>query len=279
MSLDVNISEPEEFDCVELHTCLKNLAEKLDIANFEYHVDHISGGRENFVANIFRVVIKDVDKNQDHSVIVKTLVNTTRQELFHDIHKREVTVYNEILPKFKEVQEKLDVEKRILFPECLYSNAERSKEVIILKDLNEIGFAIDNTLAKYEDLNYNQAQLILTELAKFHALSFALENDSYEEFTKIKQKFEDILFQDTFLSKSKLRNYFFESFDMSMNLVTDAEAKKRLIKARPKLLELLKAYNQPSKFSVLCHGDLWVNNMLFKEVRNFFFCTTLIVKL
>ncbi|XP_063834336.1 uncharacterized oxidoreductase dhs-27-like [Ostrinia nubilalis] len=265
MSLDVNISEPEEFDCVELHTCLKSVAERLGIGNFEYHVDYISGGRENFVANIFRVVIRDTDKNEIQSVIVKTLVNTTRQELFHDIHKREVTVYNVILPRFKEVQEKIDAEKRVLLPECLYSNADRSKEIIILRDLGESGFVGDDTLAEFKELNLNQVQLILTELAKFHALSFVLENQDYENYCKIKLKFEDILYQENFLCKSKLRNYFFESYDMSVNLVTDSEARKKLVKARPKLLELLKMYNQPSKHSVLCHGDLWVNNMLFKK--------------
>lgn len=268
MSLDVNISEPEDFNCVELHSCLTDLTEILGISEFDYHVDHISaGGRDNFIANIFRVVIRDTDKDNSVSVIVKTLVNTARQELFHDLHQREVNVYKEVLPKFKELQSKLEVEQRIWFPECLYSNAEKTKEVIILKDLNEIGFILDDSLTKYEDLDYQKVKLILTELAKFHALSIVYENENSEEFVKIKQNFEDVIFQDSFLKKSKLRNYFFESFDTTLNLITDLEAKKKLSNVRPKLIDILKAYIRPSKFNVLCHGDLWINNILFKEVR------------
>lgn len=268
MSLDVNISEPDEFNCIELHSCLKDLTEVLGISDFEYHVEHISGGGgENYIANIFRVVIKETDTNNSVRVIVKTLVNTARQELFHDLHKREVAVYKYVLPKFKEVQNGLEDRQKVIFPECLHFNTEKTKEVIIFKDLSEIGFILDDTLTKFEELNFERVELILKELAKFHALSFKCENVYNEEFGTIKQKFNDILFQDSFLNKSKLRNYFFESFDMSLNLVTDLEAKRKLEKVRPKLLELLKAYNQSSKYNVLCHGDLWMNNILFMEVR------------
>ncbi|CAG9792564.1 unnamed protein product [Diatraea saccharalis] len=266
MSLDVNISEPEEFSCVELHSCLEDVAKVLDFNDFKYHVDLISGKGESYVANIFRVVIKENEDNgKNVNVIVKTLINTTRRELFRDLHNREVLVYEEVIPKFMQIQRKLDLKQRFCFPECLYTNANKNKEIIVLQDLKDIGFGIDERISKFEELNYKQTKLILTQLAKLHALSFVYEKVEKENFDKVKEKFADILFQEKFLTKSKLRNYFFESYDMSLKFVTNIEAKKKLNELRNKLVHILRFYTQPSKHNVLCHGDVWLNNILFKE--------------
>lgn len=75
MSLDVNISEPEEFNCNELHSSIKEAAAAIGINDFEYHVESMCGKGDNYIANLFRVGIKDTnDEANSASVIVKTLV-------------------------------------------------------------------------------------------------------------------------------------------------------------------------------------------------------------
>lgn len=267
MSLDVNISEPDEFNCTELHSSIHELAKMKGLEDFSYHVDFVCGKGENFIANVFRILIKDV-QNEDnkYSFMVKTLINTARQELFHELHKREVYAYEKVISKYEALQESLDVEQRLIFPKCEYRRIDKSKEVIILEDMKEKGYEIDTTLANYERLNYPLVSTAIKELAKFHALSFIYEKQELDTFTTVISEFADIIFSERFLNKNdKLRNYFHESFGMSLNLVDNLEAKDKLEEIQPKLLELLKSYTRPKKNNALCHGDCWINNIMFKH--------------
>ncbi|KOB77867.1 putative Juvenile hormone-inducible protein [Operophtera brumata] len=269
MSLDVNISEPDEFNCNELHSCIDVVAKLKGLEDFVYHVDFICGNGENLIANVFRILIKDVQsEDKQYSFIVKTLINTARQELFHELHIREVNAYEMIVKKYEIIQESLDIEQRIVFPKCEYTRIEKNQEVIILEDMKAKGYQTDTKLANYERLDYTQVSTAIKELAKFHALSFIYEKQDSQTFENIKSKFQDIIFTERFLNKSKLRNYFHESYGMSLNLVEDLKAKKKLEMIQLRLLELLKLYTRPGKSNVLCHGDYWINNIMFKNDEN-----------
>lgn len=266
MSLDVNISEPDEFNCNELHSCIDVVAKLKGLEEFVYHVDFICGNGVNYIANVFRIFIKDVQsEDKQYSFIVKTLINTARQELFHELHKREVSVYEKIIKKYEMIQEPLDIEQRIVFPKCEYTRIEKNQEVIILEDMKVKGYETNTKLANYERLDYTQVSTAIKELAKFHALSFIYEKQDSQTFENIKSEFQDIIFSEGFLNKSKLRNYFHESFGMSLNLVEDLKAKNKLEIIQLRLLELLKMYTRPGKNNVLCHGDYWINNIMFKH--------------
>ncbi|XP_028027473.1 uncharacterized protein LOC114240967 [Bombyx mandarina] len=264
MSLDVNISEPDEFNCEELHESIKVVAALRGIQDFVYHVDYICGKGDNFIANIFRVSVKEANsENNTVGVIVKTLVNTTRQELFHELHKKEVEFYRVVISKFNEIQETLAEAAKLILPRCLYWKIEKSNEVLILEDMLLYGFVLDSK-PKHEVLDFEQCSLVISELAKFHALSFVCGEREKESFSKIKSDFSDIIYQDHFLDKSKLKNYFLESFDMSLSVVTDVKAHKVLEEIKPSILKILQCFSKASKTNVLCHGDCWINNILFK---------------
>lgn len=276
MSLDVNISEPDEFNCIELHNCIEIVANINEIKDFVYHVDILCGKGENFIANVFRVSIKESESDKNISVIVKTLINTTRQELFRELHNREVIAYRDIIERYNVIQNNFNVEDRIALPKCIFSSTAKNNEVIVLEDLMLSGFKLDCKLAKYEKLDYPQVHLIITELAKFHAMSFVYETTD-KSFENVRDSFKDLVYQDNFLNKTKLKNYFQESFQMSLNLIADEEIKKKLEHVKIILLDLLKMYTKPRKHNVFCHGDCWINNILFKnEVSLFIYLQVLL---
>ncbi|XP_063630394.1 uncharacterized protein LOC134801725 [Cydia splendana] len=269
MSLDVNISEPEEFNCQELHTSIEKAALIKGINDFKYHVDTISGKGDNYIANLFRVTIKDTeDETNSVNVIVKTLINTARQETFSELHKREVKVYKKVLPMFKRIQEVINDDDRVIFPDCLLSSIEEEQEILILEDMQDKGFVMSDKVAKFESLTFDEIESILKELAKFHALSLICEKTEPKEFQKLQKKFKDLMFDNRFLNKSNLRKYFVDSFDMSLKVIEDIELKKLLEQIGTRLIDLLRLYTSPKKFNVLCHGDCWVNNVLFKKTEN-----------
>ncbi|CAB3237804.1 unnamed protein product [Arctia plantaginis] len=266
MSLEVNISEPDDFNCQELHSAIEEVAHNEGLEDFEYKVDYISGKGGNFTSNVFRVMIRKTDcDDYDFSVIVKTFINTERQQLFNELHKREVFAYTEVIKKFISVQNILNEETKLELPECLLVNIEKNNEVIILKDLKNHGFELDDMQENAEYLNIEQINLVISELAKFHALSFIIKEKESDTFKDLKTKFQDILYENSFLNKSKLRNFFFESFNMFLKLVENKEAKHKLRKLKDKFIELLQKYTKPGQTNVLCHGDCWVNNMFFKN--------------
>lgn len=266
MSLEVNISEPDDFNCQELHSAIEEVAHNEGFEDFEYKVDYISGKGGNFTANVFRVMIRKTDCDEyNFSVIVKTFINTERQQLFHELHEREVFAYTEVIKKFISVQNDLDEETKLELPECLLVNIEKNNEVIILKDLRDQGFILDDMQEKTEYLNIEQINSVVNELAKFHALSFILKEQESETFKELETKCQDVLYENSFLNNSKLRNYFYESFDMFLKLVENKEAKNKLRKLKDKFIELLQKYTKPGKTNVLCHGDCWANNMFFKN--------------
>lgn len=266
MSLDVNISEPDEFNCIELHDSIKEIAKLKNIGDFSYHVDLVCGKGGNYIANVFRVLIQENGSENNASIIVKTLINITRKGLFSEIHNREVIAYKKIIAEFIDLQSILEIRDRIVLPECLLSNTDNGNEIIILEDLMLLGFEVNDKLIAYENLNYSQVKLVLTYLAKFHSLSFVYESkEGTAQFNELKNEFNDILYKNSFLNKSKLRNYFFESFEMSLNIIEDNKTRKKLGLIKEKLLELLRMYTNPRKYNAFCHGDCWLNNILFKQ--------------
>ncbi|CAG4966309.1 unnamed protein product [Colias eurytheme] len=263
MSLDVNISEPDEFNCMELHSAIKNVADAMDIKEFSYHVDYLNGS--GYIANVFRVIITENGSDKRVSVIVKTLVNTARKELFRELHNREVEAYINVIETFRELQKDIIDAKRLVLPVCIYSSTEKGNEVLIFEDLLVSGYEVNDTLDKNNKLEYSHVELIFSNLAKFHALSHVFEKNRSELYNDITKNFHDLLFQDSFLNKSKLRNYFPESFDISLNVINDLDIKKKLETIKPKLLPLFRMYVEPRKMNVFCHGDFWINNILFKR--------------
>ncbi|CAH4029699.1 unnamed protein product [Pieris brassicae] len=261
MSLDVNVSEPDEFNCVELHSAIENVAKIRDIQEFSYHVDYLNGN--GYIANIFRVILIENGSDKRISVIVKTLINTARKELFSELHCREVKAYTQIIDKFLSIQNDIKESRRVVLPTCIYSSIEKGNELLIFEDLLVNGFTVN--IATDNKLSFRCVGNIFSELAKFHGLSFVFKKKNTELYDKLAEDFNDLVFQYSFLNKSQLKYYFFDSFEMSLNVIENRDIKNKLENIKPKLLRLLESYVKPKQINVFCHGDFWINNILFKE--------------
>lgn len=260
MSLDVNISEPDEFNCVELHSAIENVAKLSNFEEFSYHVDYLHGN--GYIANIFRVILTENGSEKRISFIVKTLINTARKELFRELHNREVNAYIKIIDTFRILQNDIEEFNRIVLPKCIYSNIDKGNEILVFEDLLENGFKVIAT----DDISFPKVTDIFSELAKFHGLSYVLERNNSNHCNELAEDFDDLLYKNCFLDKSKLRNYFSDSFEMSLNVIDDLEVKKKLESIKPKLLALLQHFVSPKERSVFCHGDFWIKNILYKQM-------------
>lgn len=175
---------------------------------------------------------------------------------------KEIAVFEEIFKKFREVNNFCAT-----FAPRYYFGRDRS--VLVFEDLIESGF----TLARQANLNVldlEHVKLPLEALAKLHAGSIAFEAN---ESRKLGKKYSLIDDYSGCLKEPLFRedeNWFRTSLHCLIALtevfpqdkLSKDEFKKGLMKLAEESLEIMKP--KVNMKNVLCHGDMWARNVLFK---------------
>lgn len=157
-------------------------------------------------------------------------------------------------------------------PKCFYS---RSNDIIVFEDLNESGFQV---LDKHKSLNMEEISVIVKCLAKLHGCVLVLE----ENLTKrnghkfrIEHQYKNDLRETNYVQDEKhlgfiavqaaVRALFHmaDLFPDPDSAITDGQLKYIINQLYKKTIYDL---TSPSKKyrNVICHGDLWANNIMLK---------------
>ncbi|XP_030242848.1 uncharacterized protein LOC108658847 [Drosophila navojoa] len=174
----------------------------------------------------------------------------------YDIFNREMSVYEQILPKLKALLLEIGDSEQ-LFAETMAVDYDRS--ALIFDDLSKRGYVMPDRLL---GLDLNLARLVLRKLAKMHATSAVLnerENGALESY-------------DRGMFNRHTDNYapIFEGMvQAASNCVAQWPGYELYAQ---KLNDLVPVYMELGKrvfdvcpgINVLCHGDLWTNNVLVK---------------
>ncbi|XP_073983309.1 uncharacterized protein [Rhodnius prolixus] len=233
------------------------------------HVESKSATKkgDNYVGDVKKIcleVLLKSGKRRKKSFIVKQQPNTEYRKIILEklgLFRREIMVYHDVLPIMEDIMREYGDYTEFMWGTCLHYTAF---DELILNDLNDEGYTMSN---RREALDLEHCQLVLRSLAKFHATSALIKHRGLicmEMFGK--HMFEDSYFQE--LNK----NFQYDMFIRFAGLVDSwgtewkPVAEKIRTKIAPnvteKIVNLMKL--DETKFSVLCHGDCWVNNMLFK---------------
>lgn len=153
-------------------------------------------------------------------------------------------------------------------PQCYWAKSD----LIVLNDLAVNDFKMPE---RKKGLNLEQTQSVLATLAKFHALSLAYKAQYPDKFNRLTRVIEEGLFAPETakyylgyyrrLSKSTLETvqrgleeaHVSRSEHYMMRLRTFLEG-DTAFKTMCDLVQL------KSELSVMCHGDCWTNNFLFR---------------
>ncbi|XP_016980495.1 uncharacterized protein LOC108045623 [Drosophila rhopaloa] len=175
----------------------------------------------------------------------------------YDIFNREMTIYEQVLPKQKSLLREIGDAEQI-FAETMAVDLDNS--ALIFEDLNARGFVMPDRLV---GLDLKLARIVLRKLAKMHATSAVLnerEEHSLEGY-------------DRGFFNRYTENYapaFIGMFEAATRRVAQwpgyekyAEKMEALV---PIYMELGKRIFDitPGQINVLAHGDLWTNNVLVK---------------
>lgn len=139
-------------------------------------------------------------------------------------------------------------------------------ETLIFEDLKNSGFEMLNH--RDTEITFDHAKLWITALGKYHALSFALRDQQPEKFAELTSGIPEVFLRE---NDAQFNEYFNGLKDILYEMLKgddDAELLKTMKNVvGDSMFEMArKLVNGKSAepYAVICHGDCWNNNTLFK---------------
>ncbi|XP_063695694.1 uncharacterized protein LOC134827085 [Culicoides brevitarsis] len=182
------------------------------------------------------------------------------------IFQREVTIYNDYLPLVMQLQKEKNFAEHEMFtnfPKVYFAGIdEKSGEgAIIMENLRERGYA---TADRAKTIDFTYSRLVMEGLGRYHALSYAMKHQKPEIFAKF--KLTDILVE--MFSKPEMQHMWTQMYDQAIaTLMPEEETlKAKLVDFKENIVPILTHLVNPDvaePFTVLNHGDCWINNFMF----------------
>lgn len=258
---------PSYFDEKYFEKILKQNFKNSSIQVKNLRVEPCGAGRDGFLSELYRVFIRfhmnSIDETTSFVIKLASSQEVAAAKIGpagHNVQNKEMDFYEIIAPQLEKVLKKIG-EKKVFTKVVI---VDREHEAIIFEDLLPQGFAM---APKYVGIDDKKMKISLKKLASFHAASMIL----YEKHPKAFDNFTIGMFSrkiDAFNgSQQSIFSFVVEEVSTWPGFEKYAE---KLEKIKPNLLEnILKCFDVNSgDFCALNHGDLWVNNLMFKTAEN-----------
>ncbi|PSN46877.1 hypothetical protein C0J52_19077, partial [Blattella germanica] len=223
---------------------------------------------DNYASNMYRASMQ-ITRNGHHetiSLVIKAeLINTEMSKLINeiDVFDREITMFDVVIPTLRKMLEDAAPGKYPLYgAKCFYTHNGPPVSYLAFEDLKAEGY----TLAIHTDgLDMNHCLLTLRTLAAYHAAGVVMEKTDPQKVDKFREH----------VWRESLRESMEKMFNPVMkNVALEAE---NWPECKGQIVESLKRLSTSSfdhlvestklsegDFHVLCHGDVWVNNLMFR---------------
>ncbi|KAK5642400.1 hypothetical protein RI129_008567 [Pyrocoelia pectoralis] len=220
----------------------------------------VSNGSENgnnFMGLISEVTICKSKEDNEHDTSHLILKTASQDENYRQIfpiremYQREIFVYNEIFSEFLKIQrEKKLTEGFQSFPKIYLTSSDNLQEALLMENMKKKGFKHINHRV---GIDYPHALLVMKELGKFHALSYAMRDQKPEIFSRWGIK-----------TIIKLTKVIMNSFPPNQH----EEERKTLENFANNFPTIYKNIflikEDDRKYAVINYGDIEIRNLLFK---------------
>ncbi|XP_034111313.1 uncharacterized protein LOC117572550 [Drosophila albomicans] len=204
------------------------------------------------------------------SVIIKRqIASLSRRQLYRceEAFTNEIQMYQHVVPLLCRYS------RQPMFPQCHLADkndgSSSGEAIIVLQDLKALGFRMQNRLA---GLELRQCLLVMKKLAQLHAASIAAQQLEAAQFAQKCAQMKEIVYcpeAADFYSRI-LDTSVQQALDSLNGSNTDGQlsvAIRLIEQLQPTLFaQLQHSINAAAAtpFSVICHGDLWLNNLMFR---------------
>ncbi|XP_049537410.1 uncharacterized protein LOC125952148 [Anopheles darlingi] len=224
---------------------------------------------DGFVGEMFKAHLVEGDRREVYLCKIPP-INEARRKQFPSlmIFARETLAYSKLLPLMFAYQREKGVSEADGFfnaPKCYHSycNEAAEESIIIMEDLRLQSYRMWD---KMKTVNYEHARLVMEQLGRLHAVSFALKRDRPQEFEqfKVADPMHEMMPEGSpfEMMMKKVIGDAIETLDPSE---TKERSKMQHLHDNFRQ-EMLRCSNSDlaEPYTVLGHGDCWVNNMMYR---------------
>ncbi|XP_063597728.1 uncharacterized protein LOC134774292 [Penaeus indicus] len=258
---------PSEITQESVEAALKN-DKGSDARLVSFTVQEFTKKGDNYATLVARVIVNYTLCETDHkaSYVVKYNPRSFKAfEKFARVIFRKETLFYQYL--VHEIQSQLEEagQTPLRVPRCFHTSLKENQEVVFLEDLRPRGFKMFD---RKKGMDVAHTKLVLEELARLHAASYLLK----AKIPDLAEKYP-VLNLDWLNYADDARDVMHRTFSKQMDRVKDMlnkvggyeVAENWLGRNKGRVLEILGTVSKRvPPFDVLCHGDCWNNNMLFR---------------
>lgn len=241
---------------------LRKIANENGFGHFELEEIHPSSKGGNYLGEILVVIITDNDKRLELFVKTYPQNENFRKALpVLEIFGKEIQMYETVLKHFANFQKDMGVKDSFRSFAKYYGKCEIDRnECLILENLVNKGYALWD---RRTPMNEDHISLVMTELGKFHAISYAMKIKCPQSFN---DNFGFLMKPPSEFSKHSRQCFLKTSFAnirqaIAGYSVLETACEKLISQAEQFYAEDLKK-NQDKM--VIVHEDVWCNNILFR---------------
>lgn len=199
------------------------------------------------------IVFLRVEGRKEREFKIEHYVMKTKREAGDkdDMFATESYVYNQVLPKFKNLQKDLPESYKIGFPICL----KACNHHVIMEDLSMRNFVVDSLL------DYERVAFACMELARFHSLSMVMKQQQQEDFNNIKNYLNKGFDHYNKINETDLNRHVKKILE-AVNSTTIKDVLQNYSKNLSETVNEIQNYVDDKHF-VITHGDYFYKNILF----------------
>ncbi|XP_069690906.1 uncharacterized protein [Periplaneta americana] len=242
---------------------LRSAEEDNNITVISSEVKAATAAGDNYGSDMYRAVVQFKRENEieEKSIIIKAVTMT--KVFYH-----EKAVYAVVLPAmYNLLNEVPSLSNQLFAAKYFYSHLDETAPSIVMEDLKVNGFRLADK--KQSGLDLKHCLLVMRTIARFHAASLVL-------YQKDPTMFEPLMSNVFSRGENKGMEPLFRGYvtRVAREVETWPDYKEKFAHKLHNLRETaqeqwrLGITRNEDGFNVLCHGDLWLNNMMFRYSDN-----------
>lgn len=264
-------SEPNNLPWLDEEFVRSILSKEQDIENStieSYRCEFASQTGENYSSILYRL---KVNLNLDGTIREKSYIIKCMQSPDSDmgkllkefgLFKKEFAMYSKTLTEIENALKNIGSELQIA-PK-LFHTMNGSYEILVIEDLQSLGYQLANRLV---GMDLEHCQMVFKMLAKYHATSMFLNKQN----PQFRQCYNEGAFTENL--PETMATYFKNGVSQATGVIKQLPNCQKYIPTFESFyntfikdgIELQRPVPENHhRFNVLNHGDLWINNIMFK---------------